>query len=413
MPACARRATAAGRRSRLDDIKQFRQLDSRCPGHPEYHVTPGVETTTGPLGQGCGNSVGMAIGGRWLASRFNRPDVTLFDFNVYAFCGDGDMMEGVTSEAASLAGHLQLSNLCWIYDNNHITIDGSTAITFTENVAARFRAYRWNVVHVADANDTQAFAEALAAFARTGDRPTLIIVDSHIGYGAPHKQDTSAAHGEPLGEEEVKLAKRNYGWPEDAKFLVPDGVYEHFRRGIGERGRKLRREWNEKFADYCRRYPELGNRLQAMQSREPPRGWDADLPEFPADGKGLATRESSGKVLNAIAEHYPWLIGGAADLGTSTKTPLKFASAGDFEADESAGRNLALRHPRARDGRRSQRPCARGLAAVRFELPDLLRLHAAADTARGADEIAGDLRLHPRLRSGSAKTGRRISRSSN
>ena len=326
----------------LDDIKEFRQLDSRCPGHPEYHVTPGIETTTGPLGQGCGNSVGMAIGGRWLASRFNRPDVTLFDFNVYALCGDGDMMEGVTSESASLAGHLQLSNLCWIYDNNHITIDGSTAITFTENVAARFRAYRWNVVHVADANDTQAFAAALAAFARAGDRPTLIVVDSHIGYGAPHKQDTSAAHGEPLGEDEVKLAKRNYGWPEDAKFLVPDGVYERFRRGIGERGRRLRREWNEKFADYCRRYPELGNRLQAMQSREPPRGWDAELPEFPADSKGLATRESSGKVLNAIAEHYPWLIGGAADLGTSTKTPLKFAAAGNFEADESGGRNLAF-----------------------------------------------------------------------
>jgi transketolase len=326
----------------LDDIKQFRQLDSRCPGHPEYHVTPGVETTTGPLGQGCGNSVGMAIGGRFLASRFNRPDATLFDFNVYAFCSDGDMMEGVASEAASLAGHLQLSNLCWIYDNNHITIDGGTAITFTENVAARFRAYRWNVVHVTDANDTQAFAEALAVFARTADRPTLIIVDSHIGYGAPHKQDTSAAHGEPLGEEEIRLAKKSYGWPQDATFLVPDGVYEHFRLGIGERGQKLRREWNEKFADYRRRHPELRDELQAMQSREPPPGWDADLPAFPADAKGLATRESSGKILNAIAERYPWLIGGAADLGTSTKTPLKFAAAGNFEPGETAGRNLAF-----------------------------------------------------------------------
>ncbi len=324
----------------LDDIKQFRQLDSRCPGHPEYRVTPGVETTTGPLGQGCGNSVGMAIGGRWLASRFNRPEVTLFDFNVYAFCSDGDLMEGVASEAASLAGHLQLSNLCWIYDNNHITIDGSTAIAFSENVAARFRAYRWNVVHVADANDTEAFVEALATFRRTGDRPTLIIVDSHIGYGAPHKQDTSAAHGEPLGEDEVKLAKRSYGWPEDAEFLVPDGVYRHFSRGVGERGRELHRQWNEKFADYSRRFPELAGRLRLVQSRDRPAGWDAELPTFPADAKGIATRESSGKVLNAIAARYPWLIGGAGDLGTSTKTPLKFASAGDFEADESAGRNL-------------------------------------------------------------------------
>jgi transketolase len=324
----------------LDDIKQFRQLGSRCPGHPEYGHTPGVETTTGPLGQGCGNSVGMAIGGRWLASRFNRPDITLFDFNVYAFCSDGDLMEGVASEAASLAGHLQLSNLCWLYDNNHITIDGGTAITFTENVAARFRAYRWNVLHVADANDTDSVAEALATFRRTSDRPTLIIVDSHIGFGAPHKQDTSAAHGEPLGDEEVKLAKRAYGWPEDAKFLVPDGVYAHFSKGLGERGSALRREWKQSFADYCRRYPELGARLQAMQSRELPQRWDADLPSFPADSKGIATRESSGKVLNAIAKNYPWLIGGAADLGASTKTPLTFETAGDFEPPETAGRNL-------------------------------------------------------------------------
>ncbi len=324
----------------LDDIKQFRQLGSRCPGHPEYDVTPGVETTTGPLGQGCGNSVGMAIGGCWLASRFNRPDITLFDFNVYAFCSDGDLMEGVASEAASLAGHLQLSNLCWIYDNNHITIDGGTAIAFSENVAARFRAYRWNVVHVADANDRESTAQALAAFARTRDRPTLIIADSHIGFGAPHKQDTSAAHGEPLGENEVRLAKRAYGWPEDAAFLVPDGVYEHFSHGLGERGRRLHREWNERLAEYCGRYAELGRRLQAMQSRELPQHWDAGLPSFPADAKGIATRESSGKVLNAIAENYPWLIGGAADLGTSTKTPLQFASAGDFEPAQTAGRNL-------------------------------------------------------------------------
>jgi transketolase len=324
----------------LDDIRQFRQLGSRCPGHPEYGHTPGVETTTGPLGQGCGNSVGMAIGGRFLASRFNRPDFPLFDFNVYAFCSDGDLMEGVASEAASLAGHLQLSNLCWLYDNNHITIDGGTAITFTENVAARFRAYRWNVLQVADANDTEATAGALAAFAKTGDRPTLIIVDSHIGYGAPHKQDTSAAHGEPLGEEEVRLTKRAYGWPEDAAFLVPDGVYENFARGIGERGRALAGRWRDMFAEYCRRYPELGARLQAIAARTLPPHWDAELPTFAADAKGVATRESSGKVLNAIAQKYPWLVGGAADLGTSTKTPLKFESAGNFEPAEYAGRNL-------------------------------------------------------------------------
>ncbi len=249
-------------------------------------------------------------------------------------------MEGVASEAASLAGQLQLSNLCWIYDNNHITIDGSTAITFTENVAARFRAYRWNVAHVADANDTQAMADALANFKSTSDRPTLIIVDSHIAFGSPHKQDTPAAHGEPLGEEEVRLTKRAYGWPEDAKFLVPDGVYEQFSQGIGDRGRLLHREWKEKFAEYCRRYPELGDRLQTIWQRGLPPRWDADLPSFPADAKGLATRDSSGKVLNAIAQNYPWLIGGAADLNASTKTALKFDSAGDFEPAEYTGRNL-------------------------------------------------------------------------
>jgi transketolase len=324
----------------LDDIKQFRQLGSRCPGHPEHGHTPGVETTTGPLGQGCGNSVGMAIGGRWLASRFNRPDFCLFDFNVYTFCSDGDLMEGVASEAASLAGHLQLSNLCWIYDNNHITIDGATDITFSENVAARFRAYRWAVIHVADANDCEAVDDALVQFGKRSDRPTLIIVDSHIGYGAPHKQDTSAAHGEALGEDEVRGAKRNYGWPEDAHFLVPDGVYGHFATGVAERGRNLHREWNEKFAEYCRAYPELGARLKAIHGGELPPRWDSNLPNFPADAKGMATRESSGKVLNAIAQNYPWLIGGAADLGTSTKTPLKFESAGYFEPAEPAGRNL-------------------------------------------------------------------------
>ena len=326
----------------LDDIKRFRQLGSRCPGHPEYGHTPGVEVTTGPLGQGLGNSVGMAIGGRWLASRFNRPDVALFDFNVYAFCGDGDMMEGVSSEAASLAGHLELANLCWLYDNNHITIDGNTSITFTENVAARFRAYRWNVLHVTDANDTEAIAEALDTFRRTTDRPTLIIVDSHIAYGSPHKQDTPAAHGEPLGEEEVRLTKRFYGWPEDAHFLIPDGVYDHFTAGIGERGRRLHREWNEKFATYCERYPELGQRLRSIDERALPPRWDAQLPSFPADAKGLATRESSAKVENAIAQNFPWFLGGAADLAASTRTTLTFESAGAFEPGEYAGRNFSF-----------------------------------------------------------------------
>jgi transketolase len=330
----------AGAAVTLADIEQFRQLGSRCPGHPEYGHTAGVETTTGPLGQGCGNSVGMAIAEQWLADQFNRGTFRVFDYNIYTFCSDGDLMEGVASEAASIAGHLQLANLCWVYDNNHITIDGNTAITFTEDVATRFRGYRWNVIHVRDANDTNRFAAALETFRGTTDRPTLIIVDSHIAYGAPHKHDTSAAHGEPLGEEEVRLAKRAYGWPEDAKFLVPEGVYEHFRNGIGDRGRRLHREWNARFEAYSRRYPDLAARLQSIWAHEIPKGSDANLPTFAADAKGMATRESSGKALNAIAPSYPWLVGGAADLGTSTKTPLKFETAGQFEPGERAGRNL-------------------------------------------------------------------------
>jgi transketolase len=324
----------------LDDIKCFRQLGSHCPGHPEYGHTAGVEATTGPLGQGCGNSVGMAIAGGWLAGTFNRPDLTLFDYEVYAFCSDGDMMEGVASEAASLAGHLKLANLRWIYDNNHITIDGPTGITFDEDVGRRFDGYGWNVVRVHDANDTELFARALDTFRRTGDRPTLIILDSHIGYGAPHKQDTSAAHGEPLGEDEVRLAKRSYGWPEDAKFLVPDGVYDHFRNRVGKRGRELHADWRRRFETYRRRHPDLAARLDAIVRRELPDGWDADVPSFPADPKGLATRDSGGKVLNAIAQRYPWLLGGAADLNASTKTALTFEGAGDVEPGEPAGRNL-------------------------------------------------------------------------
>ena len=324
----------------LDDIKRFREIDSKCPGHPEYHVTTGVETTTGPLGQGCATSVGMAIAERWLAKHFNRPDFPVFDYAIYAMCGDGDMMEGVTSEAASLAGHLMLGNLCWIYDSNEVTIEGRTDLAFSDDVAARFLAYGWNVTRVGDANDEERVAEAIEEFQRTKDVPTLIIVESHIGYGAPHKHDTSAAHGEPLGVEEIRLAKRSYGWPEDAKFLVPDGVREHFSAGIGQRGNDLRADWLTLIEAYRAKHPDLFKQLEQIQRRDLPRGWDADLPSFAADSKGLASRESSAKVLNAIAPHYPWLMGGAADLSPSTKTNLTFETAGDFEANSYGGRNL-------------------------------------------------------------------------
>ena len=324
----------------IDDIKRFRQLGSKCPGHPEYHLTSGVETTTGPLGQGCGNSVGMALAGRWLAEHFNRPDHAMFDYDVYAICSDGDMMEGVASEAASLAGHQMLGNLCWIYDSNRVTIEGHTDLAFSDDVAARFLAYGWNVQRVGDANDTERLTQAIDVFKRTDDVPTLIVVESHIGYGAPHKHDTSAAHGEPLGEEEIRLAKRSYGWPEDAKFLVPDGVREHFQDGIGRRGRSLQEDWSALFKSYRKKYPDLAERIERMQRRDLPDGWDASLPTFAADAKGLATRDSSGKVLNAIAANYPWLIGGSADLAPSTKTHLAFEGAGDLEADTPGGRNM-------------------------------------------------------------------------
>ena len=324
----------------LDAIKHFRQLGSRTPGHPESHITTGVETTTGPLGQGVGNSLGMAIASKWLAANFNRPGYEVFDFNVYAMCSDGDLMEGIGGEAASLAGHLQLSNLCWMYDHNHVTLDGPANWSFSEDVATRFMGYGWNVTRVADANDLQMLARAFEIFKKTTDRPTLIIVDSHIGYGSPHKQDTNAAHGEPLGEEEVKLVKRFYGWPEDAKFLVPDGVREHFREVVGKRGADLRAKWSKMFAEYSQKNPELAERLSHMQHHDLPSGWDKNLPTFPADAKGVATRESSGKVLNALAQNVPWVIGGSADLATSNKTTLKFEGAGDFEAGSYGGRNL-------------------------------------------------------------------------
>jgi transketolase len=324
----------------LEEIKRFRQLGSRTPGHPESHITSGVETTTGPLGQGVGNSLGMAIGAKWIAATFNRPDFEIFNYNVYAICSDGDLMEGIGGEAASLAGHLKLSNLCWIYDHNHITLDGPANWSFSEDVMTRFVGYGWNVTRVADANDLDMLARAFETFKKTTDRPTLIVVDSHIGYGSPHKQDTNAAHGEPLGEEEVRLTKKFYGWPEDAKFLVPDGVREHFEDGIGRRGRQEQAEWSKTFTEYSRKYPELAEQLHLMQRRELPDEWDKNLPTFPADAKGVATRDSGGKVLNVLAQNIPWLIGGSADLATSNKTTLKFEGAGDFQAGHYAGRNL-------------------------------------------------------------------------
>ena len=324
----------------LDDIKKFRQIDSRTPGHPEYRMTAGVETTTGPLGQGVGNSVGMAIAAQWLAAHFNRPGFEIFNYNVHAFCGDGDLMEGVGSEAASLAGHLKLPNLCWIYDNNRVSLDGPTSDSFSEDVGERFRAYGWNVTQVFDANDLDAFSKACANFRQTKERPTLIILNSHIGYGAPHKQDSNSAHGEPLGEDEVRLAKKNYGWPEDAHFLVPDGVREHFQEGIGKRGHGLWEQWTRVFGQYRATYPDLAQQIDLMQRRELPVGWDQNLPSFPADAKGMATRDSSGKVENVLGQNVPWLIGGSADLSTSDRTRLKFEGAGDFQAGSYGGRNL-------------------------------------------------------------------------
>ena len=325
----------------LDQIKNFRQLGSRTPGHPEYRITSGVETTTGPLGQGAAASVGMAIAARWMAEHFNRPGFDLIDHDIYALAGDGCMMEGLSSEAASLAGHLKLSNLCWIYDSNEISIDGSTDLAFSEDVADRFKAYGWNVVRVKDANDLAALENAFTEFKETTDRPTFIVTETHIAFGAPTKQDTSDAHGAPLGEEEIRGAKKNYGWPEDSQFLIPDGVGEHFAAGIGARGRVLRDKWMERFAAYKEKHPELAAQLEMMQKRDLPAGWDEDIPDFPADGKGVATRAAGGKVLNAIAQHVPWVMGGSADLTPSTKTLLTFeGAAGDFAPGNYAPRNL-------------------------------------------------------------------------
>src|SRR3954447_20353489 len=318
----------------LDDIKSFRQLDSKAPGHPEYHLTSGVETTTGPLGQGVATSVGMAIAGEWLAARYGEE---LFDFDVYVICGDGDMMEGVSNEAGSIAGHQRLDNLCWIYDNNHISIDGRTELTYTDDVAARFMGYGWNVTRVGDANDTELLTRAFEEFKREEGRPTLMIVDSHIGYGSPHKQDTAEAHGEPLGDEEVRETKRAYGWPEDAEFLVPDGVYEHFAEGIGERGRRLREEWEQRVAGGD---AAVAAEIDGRQRRELPEGWDADTPQFDADPDGVATRKATHQVLNVIAERVPWLISGSADLTGSAASGLDDEEENGFQPNQRKSRLL-------------------------------------------------------------------------
>jgi transketolase len=327
----------------LEDIKRFRQLDSKCPGHPEYRWTSGVESTTGPLGQGIATSVGMALASKWLAARYNRPGFRIFDFDVYAFAGDGCLMEGVSNEAASLAGHQRLDNLCWVYDNNHISIDGRTEITYEDDVAARFAGYGWNVTRVGDANDLNLLTRGFEAFRNEPERPTLIIVDSHIGWGSPHKVDTAEVHGEPLGEDEVRATKRAYGWPEDAEFLVPDGVREHFTDGIGKRGQELRTEWETLFEGYLREKTTLAREIEAMQRRELPEGWDTEIPRFDPDEKGMATRKASNQVENAVASRIPWLIAGSADLTDSTSVRLKDVDgATNFEPDSRNARQLHL-----------------------------------------------------------------------
>jgi transketolase len=396
----------------LDDIRRFRQIDSVTPGHPERGLTTGVEATTGPLGQGCGNSVGMAMASRWLAARYNRSNLVLFDYDVYAICSDGDMMEGVASESASLAGHLGLSNLCWIYDSNTVTIEGHTDLAFSEDVERRFQAYRWNVLRVGDANDRPRIVEALETFRRTADRPTLIIVDSIIGYGAPHKQNTAAAHSDALGTEEVRLAKRFYGWPEDAQFLVPDGVYDRFRGGIGRRGQVLRAAWEAGLGAYRREYPETADEIAQLLSGDLPNDWDADLPIFPADPKGVATREASGKVLNAIAARVPWLIGGAGDLAPSTKTKLSFDGAGTLAPGQPGGRNL---HFGVRE--HAMGAVVNGLVLSRMRAFGATFL-IFSDYMRPPIRLAALMELpvfqsSPMTRSASAKTDRPISPSNN
>ncbi len=378
----------------LDDLRRFRQLDSRAPGHPEYRWTSGVETTTGPLGAGVATSVGMAVASRWLGMRYNRDGYTLFDFDVYAQAGDGCMMEGVASEAASFAAYQRLSNLCWIYDSNRVTIEGHTDITFTEDVAARFVAYGWNVTSVPDANDLDQVARAFHDFKAEHSRPTLIVVHSHIGYGTP-VEDSPKAHGEPLGPEGVKATKRFLGWPQDAEFLVPDGVYEHFADGVGARGREAHDAWGVTLDEYRASNPGLAEEIEQLQRRELPDGWDAEIPTFPADAKGVATRDSSGQVLNAVARRVPWLLGGAADLAPSTKTRLTFGGAGDLGPDDGSGRNFhfGIREHAGRLDR--QRHGGIEAAALLVELPHLLGLRTGRDTALRADGDSRHPHLHP------------------
>ncbi len=380
----------------LDDIRHFRQFGSKAPGHPEYHLVSGVEATTGPLGQGIAMSVGMAIGERWLEANYNRPGFDVFDYDIYAVCGDGCLMEGVGSEAASLAGHLGLDNLCWIYDNNHITIEGSTQIAFTEDVAARFQGYGWNVLRVGDANDIERIEDALEAFRATRGRPTFIILDSHIGYGSPNRQDTAAAHGEPLGVEEVRLTKRAYGWPEDAQFLVPNGVPEHFAAGVGARGAAAHAAWNELFAAYRAQHPQLANAVDQMQRRELPTGWDRKLPVFAADAKGIAGRDASSQVLNVLAQNIPWFLGGSADLGPVEQDDAQVRRRRRRSARHARRQEPAFRHPRTRDGCGDERPVALQAAAVRRNVLHLQRLRAARDSPVRADGTADDLRVHAR-----------------
>ncbi len=383
--ATSRDGTREGLAVTMTDLQSFRQAGSRCTGHPEHGWTTGVETTTGPLGQGVATSVGMAIAQAWLAATFNRPGFALFEHRVFALAGDGDMMEGLSAEAASLAGHLKLGRLCWIYDSNHITIEGATALTFTEDVGARFASCGWQVLQVANANDIEATARALKTFEETADRPTLVVVHSHIGYGAPHKQDSAAAHGEPLGVEEARGAKQFYGFDPDASFAVPAGVREHFSAHFGLRGARAHETWRERFASYRAQYPDLAAQIERMQERGLPDAWDAGLPVFEADAKGLATRDSSGQVLNAIAAHVPWLLGGAADLAPSTKTTLDFAGA--FEPPSPAGRNFHF-------GIREHAMCA---AASGMALSGLRPFAASffvfSDYARGAIRLAAMMGL--------------------
>ena len=379
----------------LDDIRHFRQLGSKAPGHPEYHLVSGVEATTGPLGQGIATSVGMAIARKWLGSRYNKPGFDLFDYNIYAICGDGCMMEGVGSEAASLAGHLALDDLCWIYDNNHITIDGNTRITFTEDVAARFLAYHWNVLRVGDANDLESIEEALAVFRKTKDRPTLIILDSHIGYGSPHKVDTSAAHGEPLGEDEVKLVKRAYHWPENAKFLVPDGVMEHFADGIGQRGGKARRDWEAMFAKYRERFPDLATEIDLMQRRELPAGWDRNLPSFPPDPERNRRTRCVEPSAQCPCSEYSLVSGRLGRSRIVKQDVAQIRRRRGIRAGHARRPQYSFRHPRARDGGDRQRSVALEAARVRIDVLHLQRLCAAGHSALRADGIADHFRFHP------------------